>query len=125
MTTGEVARALGVTINTVKNWVRGGRIHAVRLPSGHLRIPRAELERLLEGRTARRGEVASKRAEWAAYEDWRRGQPPAEAPLSEVLGWVDSMLDFARAQGPLPQPSLEEKAGRVARLHRALAGLRP
>lgn len=53
ISTGAAARALGVSLNTVKNWVRKGVIRdAFRLPtSRHTKVSRAEIERLrLEGR---------------------------------------------------------------------------
>lgn len=124
LTTGKVAGALGVTINTVKNWVAAGRITAVRLPSGHYRIPRSELERLLRGRPAGvelRRQAASRAEGWRRYESWRRTQPVREQSLSSVLAWADAMLALALANGPIPEPSLEEKAERVRRLHERLA----
>ncbi len=50
MTVAEFAEALRINTSTVRRWVSEDRIKAVRLPgSGHstLRIPRAELERIL------------------------------------------------------------------------------
>ncbi|MCD6360541.1 MAG: helix-turn-helix domain-containing protein [Armatimonadetes bacterium] len=43
----EVADILRVTKQTVYNWIRGGKIKAVRLPSGSLRIPESEVKRIL------------------------------------------------------------------------------
>lgn len=42
MTTGEVARALQVTITTVNRWLASGKLPHIRTPGGHYRIPRAE-----------------------------------------------------------------------------------
>lgn len=39
ITTGEVARQLGVSVPTVKKWIREGRLEAFRTPGGHYRIP--------------------------------------------------------------------------------------
>jgi excisionase family DNA binding protein len=47
VSTGEAAKHLNVTRQTIRNWVLTRRIKAVRLPSGVLRIPRAEIERIL------------------------------------------------------------------------------
>jgi excisionase family DNA binding protein len=39
ITTGEAAKACGVKLNTIKNWIRNGDIPAIRTPGGHWRIP--------------------------------------------------------------------------------------
>lgn len=106
LTTGDVARALGVSLNTVKSWIHKGMLDAVRLPSGHHRIPRSELDRIL-GR-------------WSAYEGWRGSRRPEPEELDDLLDWVEGMLDLARATGPLAPVDLEEKERRLRRLHRAL-----
>lgn len=126
LTTGQVARELGVTINTVKSWIREGKLAGLRLPSGHYRIPHRELERL-EAETTYPNAVAASSAreeDWLTYEEWRQDRPLAESPLDDVLTWVDLMLRVARAGGPLPHPSLEERAARVLKLHRALQHIR-
>ena len=48
MTTGEVARALQVTITTVNRWLTTGKLPHFRTPGGHYRIPRAEFLALLQ-----------------------------------------------------------------------------
>ncbi|MHA1595538.1 MAG: MerR family transcriptional regulator [Candidatus Baldrarchaeia archaeon] len=45
----EVARILNVSRHTVLNWIRKGKIRAIRLPSGRYRIPESEVRRILEG----------------------------------------------------------------------------
>lgn len=47
LTTTEVARLLGVDRTTVARYVRQGKLPAIHLPSGHVRIRREDLERLL------------------------------------------------------------------------------
>lgn len=47
LTTSQAAALLGVDRATVARWVRLGQLPAVRLPSGHWRIRRVEVERLL------------------------------------------------------------------------------
>lgn len=47
LTMPEVAEACRVHVATVRNWARDGRINAIRLPGGTLRVTRAELERIL------------------------------------------------------------------------------
>jgi len=47
LTTAQVARLLNVSQKTVARWARLGKIKAVRLPSGQLRIRRSDVDRLL------------------------------------------------------------------------------
>jgi excisionase family DNA binding protein len=47
LTTTQAAAMLGVDRATVARWVRLGQLAAVRLPSGHIRIRRRDLEKLL------------------------------------------------------------------------------
>ncbi len=42
----EAARLLGVSHQTVKQWIYKKRIRSVRTPGGHHRIPRSEVQRL-------------------------------------------------------------------------------
>lgn len=49
---GEVARAFGVTVASVRNWDRAGRIQSTRTPGGQRRFRRSEVERLLRGEPA-------------------------------------------------------------------------
>jgi excisionase family DNA binding protein len=51
LTTKQTAALLGVDRATVARWVRLGQLPAVRLPSGHWRIRRAEVDRLLREAT--------------------------------------------------------------------------
>lgn len=47
LTTGEVAAALSVDPDTVRRWVKDGKLSAVVLPSGVLRFRAAEVNRIL------------------------------------------------------------------------------
>jgi len=49
----ELANMLGIHQSTVRCWIRSGYLKAVRTRGGHYRIPRSEIERMLEG--GRRG----------------------------------------------------------------------
>ena len=47
LTIGEAARALGVSVDTIRRWSDDGRITAVVLPSGHRRFHVEDIEALL------------------------------------------------------------------------------
>jgi len=49
LTTQQAGKLLGVDRATVARYVRLGQLRAVRLPSGHWRIPREAVEALLRG----------------------------------------------------------------------------
>jgi molybdopterin-binding protein len=42
----EAARLLNVSYPTLKQWIYRGKLHSIKTPGGHHRIPRAEVERL-------------------------------------------------------------------------------
>ena len=46
LTVAQVAKLLGVHVNTVRNWADKGLIKVVMLPSGYRRFEPAEIERL-------------------------------------------------------------------------------
>jgi len=46
---GEVAKLLGVDRHTVVEWIKKGKIRAIKLPSGRYRIPESEVRKILEG----------------------------------------------------------------------------
>jgi excisionase family DNA binding protein len=46
-TTAQVAQLLEVSQSAVQRWVRLHQIKAVRLPSGQIRIPRSEVDRII------------------------------------------------------------------------------
>jgi len=41
----EAARLMSVSYPTLKQWIYSGKVHSVRTPGGHHRIPRSEIER--------------------------------------------------------------------------------
>jgi molybdopterin-binding protein len=47
---GEAARRLGISLDTLRRWDRGGRIRTERDPANRRLVPVAEVERLLGGR---------------------------------------------------------------------------
>jgi molybdopterin-binding protein len=46
LTLGEAARALGVSVDTVRRWARAGKIETTRDEANRRRVPRSELTRL-------------------------------------------------------------------------------
>lgn len=52
-----VAKLLGVDTHTIYRWIEKGYITAVRLPSGRLRIPSNEVERILASTVVQQEEV--------------------------------------------------------------------
>lgn len=50
---GDAARALGVSVDTLRRWARTGRLHTLRDASNRRRVPPSEIERLA-ARPARR-----------------------------------------------------------------------
>jgi excisionase family DNA binding protein len=44
---GTAARLLGVTVPTVRNWERSGKIVCTRTPTGQRRVAQSEIDRLL------------------------------------------------------------------------------
>ena len=43
----EVCSTLGISYSTLRRWIRDGKIKAVRTPTGRIRIPKSEIERIL------------------------------------------------------------------------------
>lgn len=41
----EAARLMSVSYPTLKQWIYNGKVHSVKTPGGHYRIPRSEIER--------------------------------------------------------------------------------
>ena len=48
LTPGEFGKHFGVTAQTVREWVKAGKVRGVRLPSGRWKIPYAEVDRIKE-----------------------------------------------------------------------------
>nr|MDQ3934279.1 helix-turn-helix domain-containing protein [Actinomycetota bacterium] len=46
LTLGEAARALGVSVDTLRRWDRAGKVRTVRDERNRRRVPAAEVERL-------------------------------------------------------------------------------
>jgi len=44
----EAARELSISYPTLKQWIYQGKLHSVKTPGGHHRIPRSEIQRLMD-----------------------------------------------------------------------------
>lgn len=69
LTVSQAAEALSATSQTIRNWIRGERVRALRIGNRFL-IPREEVERL-------RGDVVTQRGE----SPWEYGQDGPAEPL--------------------------------------------
>jgi excisionase family DNA binding protein len=70
---GKAAEEFGVSSATVRNWVEKGYLQAIRLPSGHRRIPESEVRRmlgLLFQVPTPTEETEERRVEATAVEEW-------------------------------------------------------
>src|SRR4030095_11389716 len=50
----DAARLMSVSYPTLKQWIYDGKVHSVRTPGGHHRIPRSEIDRLSETTQSKR-----------------------------------------------------------------------
>jgi putative resolvase len=57
-TTGDVAKRLGVSANTVRTWTDEGHISYIALPSGHRRYEQEEVTRFLDSLRVPKGHAA-------------------------------------------------------------------
>ncbi|SHH76269.1 MerR family transcriptional regulator [Desulfosporosinus lacus] len=53
LSTGQVAKKLGVSTQAVINWIEAGRLEAIKLPGGHYRIPADQFRTTIEQDTKR------------------------------------------------------------------------
>ena len=58
LTTGDAAKRLGVSANTVRTWTDEGRISYIALPSGHRRYEQEEVTRFLDSLRVPKGRAA-------------------------------------------------------------------
>ena len=56
----EASRILGISYPTLKQWIYRGKIHTVKTPGGHHRVPESEIDRLIP-KKFERGDLASRR----------------------------------------------------------------
>jgi len=53
LSTGQVAKKLGVSTQAVINWIEAGKLEAIKLPGGHYRIPADQFRTTAEQDTKR------------------------------------------------------------------------
>lgn len=87
LTTGEVAARCDVSLGAVKNWIRQGKLRAVRTPGGHFRVAAADFERFR----------AAFRFPAAPVGEWRI------LVVDDERDVVETILDGLRDIRPLPQ----------------------
>jgi len=56
----EAANILGISYPTLKQWIYHGKIHSVKTPGGHHRVPESEIDRLFPKKLGR-GSIESRR----------------------------------------------------------------
>jgi len=122
VTPGVAARALGVSISTVRRWVDEGRLQASRTAGGHRRIAEAELRRFGSSLTrptrltppslpqhplpalalvlGRRGDALLTEAARISYEDHASGWFGQERSRSCLQVWVRRVARAAHAGAP-------------------------
>ena len=98
LTTGQAARALGVSLQTIKNWVAAGHLRAVRL-GGRVLVPRGAIQAYLDKlREAQQQTRAPTAAEVAAaqrqHESVLAGLPAEKVARLEAL--LDKLQDARR-----------------------------
>jgi excisionase family DNA binding protein len=49
-TTGQAAQILGVNVSTIQDWIARDYLEGWRLPSGHRRVSRESVDKILAGR---------------------------------------------------------------------------
>lgn len=102
----EAARALGLSSETVRRWAREGRIRAIQTPSGHLRIPQDEIDRIRKGEPSPTGPEIPSRLAGGAVQQKRE---------AVELARLEIELEKTRRE----QEDLEEE--RLRRRHERLA----
>jgi excisionase family DNA binding protein len=86
LTASQAGEALSASSQTIRNWIRSGRLHAVRIGNRFL-IPRSEVERML-------GDVLSARGEgpWDYADDVPAASLPRAGDRSSRVDPIDGLL---------------------------------
>jgi len=86
----QVAERFNVEIQTVRNWIKTGRLAAIRLNSRDYRVHRDELARF-EARAQRGGEISDAAVEAILNEAFVAGRLPRR-PTPETYGAIAKLL---------------------------------
>ena len=86
LTASQAAEALNASSQTIRNWIRSDRLHAVRIGNRFL-IPRGEVERLRGGASIPRGESPWESDPEAAPEPLRRARD-TQSDAGAEEGWL-------------------------------------
>jgi len=60
----EAAQRIGMSYPALKQWIYSGKLHSVRTPGGHHRIPETEIDRFLNLSRDRAAKPAKRRESW-------------------------------------------------------------
>ena len=86
LTLRQTAEILNISTRTLLRWIESGKIRAVRLPSGRIRIPQTEIEKVLRGaKEARRAAIYARVSGADQREDLERQ--------------VEKLREYCRAKG--------------------------
>ena len=77
----------------------------------------------MTGKASQADLYRKRKAGFAYFREWELSQPVQDMSLEATLEWNRKTLEAAARVGPIAEPSLEDKADRVRRLHKALARL--
>jgi excisionase family DNA binding protein len=116
LTTGQAARALGVSVQTIKNWAAAGKLRTTRL-GGRTMVDREGLLAYLDGlRTARASDLAGPRRETEDEATQRAFIQAAFPPnlIERLRELVDAMED--RSLSPDEAAELERLEAESARI---------
>lgn len=64
-----------------------------------------------------------RRDAWRMFAEWERANPERFPPFDELVAWLGRALAIARAAGPVPEPTPEDKAARLAGVRERLRTL--
>jgi molybdopterin-binding protein len=60
----DAAERLGISYPTIKQWIYGHKLKAVKTEGGHYRIPESELDRFLHAGIRQKGDVSKRRQDY-------------------------------------------------------------
>ena len=115
LTTGQAARALGVSLQTIKNWVAAGHLGAVRL-GGRLLVPRGAIQAYLDKLRAAQHHTRAPTAAEAAVARHQHESVVAGLPAEKVAR-LEALLDKLQDARRISKAEREE----LAALERDLA----